>query len=216
MSDAFAQFEMNDQPESGEETLGWLAFRYISGEMADHEVAAFEARLDAESELFEQAACEAVARAVQLKDAIVAAVRLNSSTDCVEQTAVAPQVSSSTNLTQRRDLVARRISLLASAVVVVAAGWLLTASFGPESTVKVVDRSDSPVVSVQPDVAGELVRFWVSSSTELALAADEPPVLSSAYLPDALSTDVPDWLFAAVQSREESAAGLSDPEVLEN
>lgn len=53
---------MNDQFDKHEE-LDWLAFRYISNEMNEAELAAFEERLEQD-----HAACEAVARAVNASD----------------------------------------------------------------------------------------------------------------------------------------------------
>lgn len=50
-----------------EHDLDWLAFRYVSGELAADEAESFELRL-----ANDQAACDAVANAVELSQAIVA------------------------------------------------------------------------------------------------------------------------------------------------
>jgi hypothetical protein len=213
MSDVFLQSEPDDEP------LSWQAFRYISDEMSGQELAAFESRLDAESGLFELAACKAVARAVLLNDAVVAAVQSQSATQTRSSDTAAVKARSfqespvSARVTSSPERVARRVSILTSAVVVVAVGWVLTTSFsGRDGSVKVVDQP----ASVQSNMAGELVQFWASSGTELALASSESQLPSTVDVPDMLSSGVPDWLFAAVQSRVESAVGSSVPEVLEN
>jgi anti-sigma factor RsiW len=53
-----------------DEPLDWLAFRYVAGELSSDETAAFEQRL-----ADDQAACDAVVRAMQLCEAIALAER---------------------------------------------------------------------------------------------------------------------------------------------
>ena len=107
MSEVLKQSKLDDEP------LNWLAFRYISDEMSEAEVDAFETRLNPESDAFEVAACEAVARAVQLNDAVAVA-----SADDVR-----PVSQLTREQTSRGDLTARRVSVLAAAVTVLAVGW---------------------------------------------------------------------------------------------
>lgn len=221
MSEVISQSESQFDRET--EPLVWLAFRYVSGEMDDHEHADFESRLDPESSLFELAACEAVARAVRLHDVITDAVSAGSvepsHTD--RPTAVVLPVSGSDEQTVdqlwRRDVLARRISLLTSVAGMAAVGWLLTAS-GPDVLNEVADRR-SQSAQAHVDEAAELVHFWADTKSDLMPLTDELP-LAAADSPDMLSTDVPDWLLAAVQSREGVSgpieSGLPEPEVLEN
>ena len=104
MSEVMKQSELSDEP------LSWLACRYISDEMSDTELDAFESRLNPDSSAFELAACEAVARAVQLNDAVAVA------SEAIAQPA--PQIVG--EQTSRRDVVARRVSLVAASVTVLA------------------------------------------------------------------------------------------------
>ena len=113
MSEVMKQSELND------ESLSWLAFCYVSGEMSDAEVAAFEARLDPESPSFELEACEAVARAVQLNDAVADAMEPVVHRAPVIRLA-APAASTEDD---RRDVFARRVSLAAASITVLAVGW---------------------------------------------------------------------------------------------
>lgn len=216
MSEVFSQSEKETEP------LSWLAFRYISGEMNDREHSDFESRLDPESPLFELAACEAVARAVRLHDVITDAVPAGSgeSSHAAYSTPVVLPVSGYDEQAvdqRRRDVHARRISLLTSVAGMAAVGWLLTAS-GPDVLNDVADRR-SQSAKTHVDEAAELVHFWADTKSDLMPLTDELP-LAAADSPDMLSTDVPDWLLAALQSREGVSgmieSGLPEPEVLEN
>lgn len=197
MSEVLKQSESNDEP------LSWLAFRYISDEMSEAEVDAFEARLNPESDAFEVAACEAVARAVQLNDAVAVACE-----------PVARPVSQLTReQTSRSDVAARRVSVLAASVTVLAVGWALTLPVS-SPRVEVVDSSALlPAESPSADTTGELVLMWADSGDELLSAVEEIHVLPADVMPEYLSPDVPDWLLAAVQTHDGSS---TSPEVMEN
>ncbi len=197
MSEVAKQSELNDEP------LSWLAFRYISDEMSDVEIADFESRLDYDSPRFELAACEAVVRAVRLNDAVVLA----------SEPAV-PCFASPLPLdgTFRRDVVARRISLLAASITVLAVGWALTLPTSP-SRLEVVDSPAPPQAEHSFDMSGELVQIWASSDDELASPTEDVQLLPVDDLPEHFRTDVPDWLLAAVQSRD---ASPTSAEVMEN
>ncbi|MDA1165284.1 MAG: hypothetical protein O3B13_19465 [Planctomycetota bacterium] len=208
-----------NQPD--DESLSWLAFRYVSGEMADGELSEFEARLDSGSEAFELAACEAVATAVQLGDAVVAALEPASWTlDSAISTPVSDERPSSSG---RRGSFSRRVSMTASAVAVVAVGWLLTTSV---SVTKVaVDISDRTCKLSDDGVsvgASEMVRIWADSVGEVGEVGevgsnvDEQLLVSTVDVPTVFNADVPDWLLAALQSQQDAANGLTGPEVLEN
>ena len=195
MSDVMKQSELDDEP------LSWLACRYISDEMSDTELDAFESRLNPDSSAFELAACEAVARAVQLNDAVAVA------SEAIAQPA--PQIVG--EQTSRRDVVARRVSLVAASVTVLAVGWALTLPTSPQR--EVVDSPAPQPVESTSDLSGELVLIWADSGDELLSEVEEAHVLPGDDLPEYLSPDVPDWLIAAVQTSDVSS---TSPEVMEN
>ena len=195
MSEVMKQSELNDDP------LSWLACRYISDEMSDTELDAFESRLNPDSSAFELAACEAVARAVQLNDAVAVA------SEAIAQPA--PQIAG--EQTSRRDVVARRVSLVAASVTVLAVGWALTLPTSPQR--EVVDSPAPQPVESTSDLSGELVLIWADSGDKLLSAVEEAHVLPGDDLPEYLSPDVPDWLIAAVQTSDVSP---TSPEVMEN
>ncbi len=195
MSEVMKQSELNDEP------LSWLACRYISDEMSDTELDAFESRLNPDSSALELAACEAVARAVQLNDAVAVA------SEAIAQPA--PQIAG--EQTSRRNVVARRVSLVAASVTVLAVGWALTLPTSPQR--EVVDSPAPQPVESTSDLSGELVLIWADSGDKLLSAVEEAHVLPGDDLPEYLSPDVPDWLIAAVQTSDVSS---TSPEVMEN
>ena len=195
MSEVMKQSELNDEP------LSWLACRYISDEMSDTELDAFESRLNPDSSAFELAACEAVARAVQLNDAVAVA------SEAIAQPA--PQIAGEP--TSRRDVVARRVSLVAASVTVLAVGWALTLPTSPQREVVYSPAPQS--VEPTPDASGELVLMWADSGDELLSAVEDVHTFPADAMQGYLSPDVPDWLLAAVQTHDGSAIS---PEVMEN
>jgi hypothetical protein len=195
MSEVLKQSELND------EALSWLAFRYVSDEMSDAEVSEFESRLDPDSQMFDLAACESVARAVQLNDAIVVAC----------EPVTRPATPSTLEEPNRRDVSARRVSLLAASITVLIVGWALTLPSVPRS-VKMVEHPAPQLLENSSDFPGELVYLWADSDSEL-LSEVEVPALPAEDLPEYFSTDVPEWLLAAVQTRDASS---TSPEVMEN
>ena len=197
MSEVVKQSEFEDEP------VSWLAFRYISDELSDAEVVEFEARLNPESPAFELEACEAVSRAVRLNDVVSEAVE-----------SAVQHAAPSTNVEHgRRDVFARRVSLLAASVTVVAVGWALTFPTSPKP-VQVVD-SPAPLTVVEDpgDVSGELVQIWADSGDELLSAVEEVQIQPADDASEFFSDDVPDWLLAAVQTQD---ASPDSPEVMEN
>jgi hypothetical protein len=212
MSDAHRNTRLDD------EGLDWLAFRYASGELTGSEQAAFEERLNPDSESFSLAACEAVAGAVQLCDVVVAAFdgATESRVKSVEKSAISlsPRNSPSRKLSRRRDVFARRASIAATLAAVVAVGWMLSDSDGGR-TIEVVDVEGPSMVAADQEAASEIVQFWVDSDSEFALGGDER-LLTPVDVSGTRSADVPDWLLAAVQSQQRTGDALSEPEVLEN
>lgn len=197
MSEVMKQSEQNDG------SLSWLAFRYVSDEMSDAEVDEFESRLNPDTPAFELAACEAVARTVQLNDAVVLASK--PVVQCVAEHS--PLIE-----TIRRDVVARRVSLLAASITVLAVGWALTL---PTSSprLEVVESPAPPQAEYPFDLSGELVQLWANSDDELVASVEEGQLLPADDLPEHFSTDVPDWLLAALQSRDASSVSS---ELMEN
>lgn len=199
MSEVLKQSKRDDEP------LNWLAFRYISDEMSDAEVNAFESRLDPESSAFDVAACEAVARAVQFNDAVAVAL----------EDVARPVAQLNREQTSRRDVTARRVSVLAASVTVLAVGWALTLPVVPVS-VEVVEHPAPQPLSFEKssDVTGELVQIWADSDDELLSSVTElQQAIPAAGVPEYFSADVPDWLLAAVQTDDASA---TSPEIMEN
>jgi hypothetical protein len=195
MSEVLKPSELNDEP------LIWLAFRYVSDEMSETEAAEFESRLNPDSETFEVAACEAVARAVQLNDTVAIA--------CEPVTQPAAQATFGES--SRRDVAARRVSVLAASIAVLVVGWALTLPGLPQS-VEVVEHPAPQPIEHSSDRTGELVLIWADSDSEL-LSEVEVQILPAEDLPEYFSADVPDWLLAAVQTRDASS---DSPEVMEN
>lgn len=201
MSEVMKQSEMRD------DSLSWQAFCYVSGEMSDTEVVEFEARLNPESPLFELEVCEAVARAVQLNDAVAEATE-----PVVDRIPVVRQASPAASAEDgRRDVFARRVSLAAASITVLAVGWVLTSSPSPQ-TFEVVDHPSPLSVEDSSDVSGELVQIWADSGNELLSAGEEVQIQPVDDTSEFVNDDVPDWLLAAVQSHNISTA----PEVMEN
>lgn len=196
MSEVLKQSELNSEP------LNWLAFRYVSDEMSETEVAEFESRLNPDSQTFELAACEAVAHAVQLNDTVAIAC------EPVTQTAAQAVLEEPS----RRVVVARRVSMLTATVTLLIVGWALTLPGVPQS-VEVVEHPAPQPIENPSDVTGELVHLWADSDGELLSTMEEMQVLSAENMPEFFSADVPDWLLAAVQTRDASSA---TPEVMEN
>lgn len=199
MSEVLKQSKRDDEP------LTWLAFRYISDEMSEAEIDAFESRLNPDSDAFEVAACEAVARAVQLNDAVAVA----------SEDVARPVSQLNSEPASRRDVAARRVSVLAASVTVLAVGWVLTLPVVPVSVAVVEAPAPQPLPLVEnsSDMTGELVQIWADSDDELLSSVTEVQVLPASGVSEYFSADVPDWLLAAVQTNDASA---TNPEVMEN
>lgn len=206
--------DINSNISANNEDLNWQAFLYVSGEMPGSEVAAFEDQLDSNSDNWNPTACEAVANAVRLGDAVVQAFD-----EAPAATTSVPEPVSQSDAPVSRDRFARWASLLAPAIAVVGVGWMLASLHSEPAVKEVVSQPVEPTVVDTADdtaFAGEMVRLWVESESSLGLTADEPQLLTAADVPDTLVADVPDWLVAAVQSQGQPADELSEPEVLEN
>lgn len=193
--------------------LSWQAFLYVSGEMTDSELAAFEDQLNPDSENWNPVACEAVAESVHLSDTLVRAFDVSSAPVSNASLTVREQHTASS-----RSRSALWVSLLAPVVAVLAVGWIFV-SLNSDSTIDVADQRSAPTSADAVNEShgdGEIVRLWVESDSSLDLGTDEPQLLTAADVPDTLVADVPDWLMIAVQSQQQTADGLPEQEVLEN
>jgi len=174
------------------EELDWLAFRYVAGELASDEVSDFEERLS-----HDQAACDAVSRAVELTDAIRA----------VEATRLAP-----VPLVRRRRLQQsfRLVACLSACalVLIVCFRYLPHSESGPAGW---NDASSA--------VAAELAVVWSETRSEVANQENDSwawsEVADSSYpttsAEDSAALITPDWMLSAVVALEADVpAGQSE------
>lgn len=201
--------DTKNNSEPNDESLIWRAFRYVSNELTDQEVSDFETRLDGDSDTFDVAACEAVAQAVQLSDAVTQVFETKPKTTTPETPQLAVVDVRSASRTTRHVTIGRRLSVLASSVAVLAVAWMFNNS-----------GIDSDVVVVEPEtdsaVASEIVRSWADSASEVDVIADDQQLMAVVDIPDSMSVDVPDWLLIAVRSQQDFPDAFSEPEVMEN
>ena len=144
--------------------LKWLALRYVSGEMDEAEVAEFEQQL-----ADDQAACEAVASAVQTALAVQAAFEARPlpvpSQTVPSQTGVYSEITEREHIWSQPATPARHVrwvSVTTAAAAVIAV--LFTLSF----------RSDSPgVPSVVPGQKRDLAVLWTQTGGALPDFVDQ-------------------------------------------
>lgn len=168
-------------------TLQWLAFRYVAGEMQTDEAAQFEQRM-----LSDLDACEAVIRSMQLSETVVAAFEQPAA-------AVAPAKLSRTTEPQP---ISRRLSLAASASAL--AGAFALALFATQS------RDIAP--SLESTQTSELVRLWTTSKDSTAIVVDDVEANATEASQPA-DLQVPDWLIAALEAKQRDA---DEDDILEN
>jgi anti-sigma factor RsiW len=198
----------------GRNDLDWLAFQYVAGELSVEDEEQIEARLATEPEV-----AEAVANAVVLGEA-VSSVFSGAAAESVRTAESSPR-----GVTADRSTVGRTVSVVTAACVVVAA--LLISFRGEEpsrdslATNSESSAGDAPGSSVpSPDDNSLLLETWtvaresVAAMDSVALA-ESVPVDSAESRIDSAS-DVPDWLFVAVELSYDSALGNSNGSVLEN
>ena len=161
--------------------LDWTAFCYAAGELSSEEVADFEQRLAED-----QGAREALARAVELTQAVAAAETLT------------PVVTAGTE----RSLWGRRLAWMAigAAASLLAAALITGGRLGPAGR-EWVDQA--PAAPFSPET-GELAAAWSQTRQELSVASDAglwfPDHLDAMSETDALSEDREDSLVAATPS----------------
>ena len=150
--------------------LAWVANCYVAGELSVDETAAFEIRLETDV-----AACEAVARAMELNLAIAAAFD--------SQPAVSvPQ----TSVTQPARWTGGAITALAASAVAAASVALM------------IGHSGSPNGLGRTDGAERIVAAWASGEAARNSFADED-LLDVA---DDDDLDPPDWMLAALTAED--------------
>ena len=196
----------NTTPES---ELQWLAVQYVSGEMTEAKAALFEQRL-AEDE----AACEAVASAVQTSLAIRQAFETPAeATSPVRETSPETTVTRTVPSHTTTSRGARWLSLVASAAAVI--------------IVLVVTQNHEP--ETVTDNSRELAVLWTQAADVLPVDLTEAPLedettnageesvadSDSDRLAPVDLVDVPEWLLVGLESQE-GKPGIDDDILLEN
>lgn len=166
--------------------LNWLAFRYVAGEMAADESAAFEQRM-----LSDLDACEAVIRSAQLCESVDAAF---------DQPAAPVMSPAKFAQPQETRPAGRRMSVAASAV----AGALALALFA-------VTSRDS-VSTHEARETAEIVRLWKDSADTSAGVGDDAEA-TVAETAQAADIHVPDWMIAALEAKQRDA---EEDDIIEN
>lgn len=164
--------------------LAWLANCYVSGELSVEETAAFEARLEADV-----AACEAVARAMELNLAIAAAFETQPAT-------LNPRIA--VNSPARWSGAA--ITALAATAVAAASVALM------------VGHSSSTNGLARKDGADRLVAAWASGEAARNDSADD----DSLDVANDSDLDPPDWMLAALTVADVKEQLPGNNEVREN
>lgn len=169
--------------------VAWLASCYVAGEFSAEEAAAFEARL-----ANDEAACEAVARAMELNLAIAAVFDSQPATLVLQPSTfnLPPSVP------PRR--VATTITALA-ATAVAAAGLAL-----------MVGHGSSPQGFARKDGADRLVAAWANGEAARNNADDE----DSLEVANDDDLDPPDWMLAALTVEDVNEKLPGHDEVREN
>lgn len=168
--------------------LAWLATRYALGELPAAEAAAFEARL-----AIDEAACEAVAHAMQSNLLICAALELSESVPCASRSVmVVPQPT---------------IRSAGSAITAIAVTAIAAASLA-----LTIGRSPMDSEITRKDGADKIVAAWASGEAARNATADDNDLDSH----DDADLDPPDWLLAALTAEEVQQKLPSQDEVLDN
>lgn len=180
------------KPNDEQDSLGWLAFRYVSGELAGDELTSFEARLDAE-----QSAREAVAREVELAQAVAivagSMAPVAAKVEVARATRLAPAPAGRTLSYRMRGILV--MAAAASVLIVMLATQGLRPPNPRDNTAKVTPES----------AAQQLAGYWQAGTlVEAAPAASEndPMDLAAHDVIGESSADedsVPTWLLAALE-----------------
>ena len=151
--------------------LAWLANCYVAGELSVDETAAFESRLETD-----EAACSAVARAMELNLAIAAAFDPQSSKLSPQPSAATPVRWSGATIT------ALAASAIAAASVALMVGHIGSTSNG----------------IAHKDGADRIVAAWASGEAARNNADDDDLVDAT----DDDDLDPPDWMLAALTAED--------------
>lgn len=164
--------------------LAWLANCYVAGELSADEAAAFEARLETDV-----AACDAVARTMELNLAIAAAFDAPPATLSPQPSVVLPSRWTGAVIT----------AVAATAVAAASVALMI----GHGSTTNGLARKDS---------ADRLVAAWASGEAARNSAADVGP----SDVADDSDLDPPDWMLAALTIADVNGQLPSTDEIREN
>ena len=165
--------------------LAWLANCYVAGELSADETAAFEVRLETDV-----AACEAVARAMELNLAIAAAFDLQRVKRINPQPATTPP----------NHRTATAITVLAASAIAAASVALM------------IGHSGSTHGAARKDGADRLVAAWASGEAARN-NADDDVLLDAA---DDADLDPPDWMLAALTVDDVKEQLPGNDEIREN
>lgn len=176
-----------------DDSLTWLATRYVLGELTESERDAFESRL-----ADDLAACEAVAEASRMKLALHAALA---------DTAIGARVTTGVRVHQPVVATSRRSWLAVGTAMISVACLILAVTFWPSESV------DPGVAGLVPTgtsagSAVELVALW---RTGMQIAEVELDDADGDVLEAASDVAVPGWLLAAV-SLEKNGVEEGQPE----
>lgn len=180
---------MNLDQQTTRNDLAWLANCYVTGELSVDEIPAFETRLETD-----EAACDAVTRAMELNLAIAAAFDAQPAALVARYSTFSVQHSAPARST------ATMITALA-ATAVAAAGVALMVGRGPATNG--IARKDGADRIVAAWASGEAARNEASEDDSQELVSDD-------------DLDPPDWMLAALTAQDLKEQLPSIDEVREN
>jgi anti-sigma factor RsiW len=183
--------EREENNELGCGDLGWLAFRYVAGELSPDEQAAFEARLDTD-----QLVREAVAREVELAQAVAIAAGSLTPVGAV----VTPAAQADARPV-RFALSARSIGwMVVGAAASLAIGLLIGSGWNADQPLKLAKDTRRAAVE-------ELAGYWHPIEAD-SDSSDEPAAREAQVATEdadnelAADDGVPTWLLAALEPEE--------------
>ena len=199
----------SDRNETDRQKLDWLAFQFVSGELADGDAAAFEARL-----AHDEAACSAVADAVLLCESVRTVFTGDECEVCRDPVTHCTPVKPSTSAVRRRRVAVAVTGLVAMLLFVVLTLPWLGGSFDNgiaqhDRKAPAADMKDS--ASTRTHEAEEMLRLWADPDNAPLMVEEPADVRPANDDLDSLVADIPDWLMVAVQAE----AGLFVPESAE-
>lgn len=189
--------------------LSWLALRYIGGEMIEAETVAFEERLCSD-----EAACEAVAVAVQASFAVRAAFDSETPGGTFSPSTETQAVSVQNVTTRKPARSARWLSLAVSALALLLV--LSVANFQvPETSSSDADRDrELAVLWTEAGLATEPDEMELPAIVENENEEASAELGEDRLSPVDLVAGVPEWMLVALESQGVEAG--DDDEILEN